>query len=97
MARYKGFGFNSTEELINLADTLLGKTVLVTGASSGFGAHFASVLADAHANVILAATNRCARGNCGGASKGRRRNCAHITNGCDRPPELAQVAWNQVE
>jgi NAD(P)-dependent dehydrogenase (short-subunit alcohol dehydrogenase family) len=38
-----------------VSDTLLGKTVLITGASSGFGAHFASVLADAHANVILAA------------------------------------------
>jgi len=34
---------------------LLGKTALITGASSGFGAHFASVLAGAHANLILAA------------------------------------------
>jgi NAD(P)-dependent dehydrogenase (short-subunit alcohol dehydrogenase family) len=34
---------------------LSGKTAFITGASSGFGAHFASVLADAHANVILAA------------------------------------------
>jgi NAD(P)-dependent dehydrogenase (short-subunit alcohol dehydrogenase family) len=38
-----------------LSDTLLGKTVLITGASSGFGAHFASVLANAGANLILAA------------------------------------------
>jgi NAD(P)-dependent dehydrogenase (short-subunit alcohol dehydrogenase family) len=34
---------------------LSGVTVLVTGASSGFGAHFAGVLAKARANVILAA------------------------------------------
>jgi NAD(P)-dependent dehydrogenase (short-subunit alcohol dehydrogenase family) len=38
-----------------LAKELIGKTALVTGASSGLGAHFASVLADAHANLILAA------------------------------------------
>jgi NAD(P)-dependent dehydrogenase (short-subunit alcohol dehydrogenase family) len=34
---------------------LSGKTALITGASSGFGAHFASVLASAGANVVLAA------------------------------------------
>jgi hypothetical protein len=34
---------------------LSGKTALVTGASSGFGAHFASVLASARANLILVA------------------------------------------
>lgn len=34
---------------------LAGKTVLVTGASSGLGAHFASVLAHADADLILAA------------------------------------------
>lgn len=32
-----------------------GKTVLITGASSGFGAHFAQVLAGAGADVVLAA------------------------------------------
>ena len=32
-----------------------GKTVLITGASSGFGAHFAEVLAGAGADVVLAA------------------------------------------
>jgi NAD(P)-dependent dehydrogenase (short-subunit alcohol dehydrogenase family) len=35
--------------------SLAGKTVLVTGASSGLGAHFAGVLANAGAHVILAA------------------------------------------
>jgi len=34
---------------------LRGKTALITGASSGLGAHFAGVLADACANLILAA------------------------------------------
>ena len=32
-----------------------GKVALVTGASSGFGRHFASVLAEAGAKVVLAA------------------------------------------
>lgn len=35
--------------------SMAGKRVLVTGASSGFGAHFASVLADAGADLVLAA------------------------------------------
>lgn len=35
--------------------SLEGKVALVTGASSGFGLHFASVLAGAGANVVLAA------------------------------------------
>ena len=35
--------------------SLTGKTALVTGASSGLGRHFATVLADAGAEVILAA------------------------------------------
>jgi NAD(P)-dependent dehydrogenase (short-subunit alcohol dehydrogenase family) len=34
---------------------LRGKTALITGASSGLGAHFARVLAEARANLILAA------------------------------------------
>ncbi|MEH6686724.1 MAG: SDR family NAD(P)-dependent oxidoreductase [Halopseudomonas sabulinigri] len=34
---------------------LTGKTALITGASSGLGAHFAHVLADAGARVVLAA------------------------------------------
>jgi NAD(P)-dependent dehydrogenase (short-subunit alcohol dehydrogenase family) len=34
---------------------LSGKTALITGASSGLGAHFAAVLAEARANLILAA------------------------------------------
>lgn len=39
---------------------LSGKTVLVTGASSGLGAHFATVLAGAGANLILAARRQSA-------------------------------------
>jgi NAD(P)-dependent dehydrogenase (short-subunit alcohol dehydrogenase family) len=35
-----------------------GKTVLITGASSGFGAHFARVFAEARAHLILAARRR---------------------------------------
>ena len=35
--------------------SLSGKTVLVTGASSGFGHHFAGVLAEAGAQVVLGA------------------------------------------
>ena len=35
--------------------SLAGKTVLITGASSGFGHHFAGVVADAGANVVLGA------------------------------------------
>ncbi|KAA1193113.1 glucose 1-dehydrogenase [Pseudohalioglobus sediminis] len=41
----------TTQSLFSLA----GKTALVTGASSGLGAHFASVLAAAGANVVAAA------------------------------------------
>jgi len=40
-----------TESLFSLA----GKRVLITGASSGFGAHFAAVLAEAGADLVLAA------------------------------------------
>ena len=35
--------------------SLAGKTVLITGASSGFGHHFAGVVAEAGANVVLGA------------------------------------------
>ena len=35
--------------------SLAGKTALITGASSGFGHHFAGVLAAAGANVVLGA------------------------------------------
>ena len=35
--------------------SLAGKNIAVTGASSGFGHHFAGVLADAGANVVLGA------------------------------------------
>jgi NAD(P)-dependent dehydrogenase (short-subunit alcohol dehydrogenase family) len=35
--------------------SLTGKRILITGASSGFGAHFAAVLAGAGADVVLAA------------------------------------------
>lgn len=38
-----------------LTADLTGKTALITGASSGFGAHFAKVLAGAGARVVLAA------------------------------------------
>lgn len=38
--------------------SLAGKTALVTGASSGLGAHFASVLADAGATVIATARRK---------------------------------------
>jgi NAD(P)-dependent dehydrogenase (short-subunit alcohol dehydrogenase family) len=38
-----------------MSDQLIGKTALITGASSGFGAHFAAVLSGAGASVILAA------------------------------------------
>ena len=42
------------ESLFNLKD----KVALVTGASSGFGLHFASVLAKAGAKVALAARRK---------------------------------------
>lgn len=44
--------FNSSS---NPSSNLKGNTILITGASSGFGAHFAEVLAKAGAEIILAA------------------------------------------
>ena len=35
--------------------SMSGKNVLITGASSGFGRHFAGVLAEAGASVVLGA------------------------------------------
>ena len=37
-----------------MTDNLEGKTVFVTGASSGLGAHFATVCCEAGANLIIA-------------------------------------------
>ena len=44
-----------TQQALNDAFSMEGKVVLVTGASSGLGAHFAQVMASAGANVILGA------------------------------------------
>lgn len=41
--------------MTNALFSMQGKRVLITGASSGFGAHFAKVLAEAGADVVLAA------------------------------------------
>ena len=49
---------------------LSGKTVLVTGASSGLGAHFATVLARAGANLILAARRQAALEETAEAARG---------------------------
>ena len=49
---------------------LSGKTVLVTGASSGLGAHFATVLARAGANLILAARRQSALDETAEAARG---------------------------
>ena len=49
---------------------LSGKTVLVTGASSGLGAHFATVLAKAGANLILAARRQAALEETAEAARG---------------------------
>ena len=49
-----GYWMFKTEVKVDVFSTQ-GKTVLITGASSGFGHHFAGVLAAAGANVVLGA------------------------------------------
>ena len=68
---------------------LAGKTVLITGASSGFGHHFAGVVAEAGANVVLGArridkietrVRGIGRSGCQGAGRAAR---------CERPDSAA--------
>lgn len=54
---------------------LSGKTALVTGASSGLGAHFAATLAQAGATVILAARRQDALAKVAAVPSGRGGAC----------------------
>lgn len=62
-------------DLLNLS----GKTVLVTGASSGLGAHFAGTLAEAGAQVILAARREAALATVADAIRASGGTCETVT------------------
>ncbi|MBV1688867.1 SDR family oxidoreductase [Novosphingobium sp. G106] len=70
---------------------LSGRTALITGASSGFGAHFAKVLAAAGAAVVLAArrTEKLAEIAAAIAAKGGR--CSTVTLDLERSSSIAAL------
>jgi NAD(P)-dependent dehydrogenase (short-subunit alcohol dehydrogenase family) len=81
-----------------LPQDLSGKTALVTGASSGLGAHFAEVLARAGAHVILAARRqdalermRSAIEGAGGSASTAALDVTSAASVAELVPQLAEI------
>jgi NAD(P)-dependent dehydrogenase (short-subunit alcohol dehydrogenase family) len=71
---------------------LSGKRALVTGASSGLGAHFARVLAGAGAEVVLAARREAALVSVAGAIRDTGGQCATVRLDVADPASIAALA-----
>jgi NAD(P)-dependent dehydrogenase (short-subunit alcohol dehydrogenase family) len=76
---------------------LSGKTALVTGASSGLGAHFAAVLARAGAEVILAARRETALARVAAAITAEGNQCRVVRLDVSDPASIAALAPDLAE
>lgn len=70
---------------------LSGKTVMVTGASSGLGRHFAQILAEAGADVIACARRKDALDELVLELEGRGLSCRAIAMDVTQPSSVAQA------
>jgi NAD(P)-dependent dehydrogenase (short-subunit alcohol dehydrogenase family) len=72
--------------------SLLGKTALVTGASSGLGVHFAKVLASAGAEVVLAARREAVLDSVAAEIRSTGGQCVTVKLDVTDPASIAALA-----